>query len=342
VTVEGQSDVDVRVRDGVITEIGSGLAPGGERVIDAGNMLVLPGGIDPHAHLTQAEGTPEQYLFADHLASGSEAALAGGITTIGNMTYPGQGVTLQEGIARDERFVRESAICDIMLHPVLVDPSDLDEAGIRTLAEAGHTSIKIFMVIESFDRNLTDFVRVMRQAGEAGLMSVVHCEDPAIIAEATRDLVEAGKSSLRHYADSRPLLSETIATRRAIAYCETTGAPIYVVHLSAAEPLDICREAQERGLPVPGTGGAVVRGPAAVARGVGCRGALERSGRRVDPHARLGYRRLEPRTEARPIARCRRPATGRSQLAGDVSGTLLRGRREGSALAGALRRALLG
>jgi dihydropyrimidinase len=250
VTVEGQSEVDVRVRDGVITEIGPGLAPSGERVIDAGGMLVLPGGIDPHAHLTQGEDTPEQYRFADHLTSGSEAALAGGITSIGNMTYSGQCVTLEEGVARDEWFVREESICDIMLHPVLVDPSELDEAGIGALAEAGHTSIKIFMVIESFDRNLTDFVRVMRQAGQAGLMSVVHCEDPAIIAEATQNLVEAGQSSLRHYADSRPLLSETIATRRAIAYCETTGAPIYVVHLSAAEPLDICREAQERGLPV--------------------------------------------------------------------------------------------
>jgi dihydropyrimidinase len=249
-TAEGRSEADVRVRNGTIAEVGPGLEANGERVIDAGGLLVLPGGIDPHAHLTQGEDTPAQYRFADHLASGSEAALAGGITTVGNMTYPGQGVALQEGVARDERFVRENAICDIMLHPVLVDPSELDEAGIRALAEAGHTSIKIFMVIETFDRNLTDFVRVMRQAGEAGLMSVVPCEDPAIIAEATRDLVEAGKSSLRHYADSRPLLSETIATRRAIAYCETTGAPIYVVHLSAAEPLDICREAQERGLPV--------------------------------------------------------------------------------------------
>jgi len=250
VTSEGQSVVDVRVRDGVVTEIGPGLPPNGERVVDAGDLLVLPGGIDPHAHLTQGEDTPPQYLFADHLTSGSEAALAGGITTIGNMTYPGQGVTIQEGIARDEEFVRRDAIADIMLHPVLIDPSELDEARIRELVEAGHTSIKIFMVISSFDQNLEDYVRVMRQAGEAGVMSVVHCEDPAIIAEATRALVEEGKSSLRYYAGSRPLLSETVATRRAMAYCETTGAPIYVVHLSAAEPLDICREAQHRGLPV--------------------------------------------------------------------------------------------
>jgi dihydropyrimidinase len=250
VTAEESSDIDVRVRNGAISEIGPGLVPNGERVIDASGLWVLPGGIDPHAHLTQGEDTPSQYRFADHLTSGSEAAVAGGITTIGNMTYPGQGVTFREGIARDEEFVRRDAIADIMLHPVLIEPGELDEVGIQALVDAGHTSIKIFMVIPSFDQYLTDYVRVMRQAGEAGIMSVVHCEDPAIIAESTRALVEAGKSSLRYYAGSRPLLAETIATRRAIAYGEITGAPIYVVHLSAAEPLDICREARQRGLPV--------------------------------------------------------------------------------------------
>jgi dihydropyrimidinase len=250
ITAEERLEVDVRVRGGSIAELGPGLEPAGERVIDAGGLLVLPGGIDPHAHLTQAEGGPAEYRFVDDLTSGSRAALAGGITTIGNMTVPAGGQTVQEALARDEDYVRRMAIADVLLHPVLLDPGELDRPAIEALADAGHTSVKIFMVIPSFDRNLREFVRVMRQAGAAGLMCVVHCEDPAIIAEATAALVSAGKSSLRHYADSRPVLSETIATRRAIAYCKTTGAPIYVVHLSAAEPLSVCREAQGRGLPV--------------------------------------------------------------------------------------------
>ena len=250
VTAEGRFDADVRVRDGAIAELAPNLESAGERVIDARDLLVLPGGIDPHAHLTQAGGGSAQYRFVDDLTSGSQAALAGGITTIGNMTVPGRDQTVQEALARDEEFVRRMAIADILLHPVLLDPSQLDEAAIEALAEAGHTSVKIFMVIPSFDRYLREYVRVMRQAGAAGLLCVVHCEDPAIIAEATDALVAAGKSSLLHYADSRPILSETIATRRAIAYCETTAAPIYVVHLSAKEPFDVCREAQARGLPV--------------------------------------------------------------------------------------------
>jgi dihydropyrimidinase len=250
VTAAGRFDADIRVRDGAIAELAPNLETVGERVIDARDLLVLPGGIDPHAHLTQAGGGSAQYRFVDDLTSGSQAALAGGITTIGNMTVPARDETVQEALARDEEFVRRMAIADILLHPVLLDPTQLDEAAIEALAEAGHTSVKIFMVIPSFDRNLREYVRVMRQAGAAGLMCVVHCEDPAIIAEATDALVAAGRSSLLNYADSRPVLSESIATRRAVAYCETTGAPIYVVHLSAKEPLGVCREAQGRGLPV--------------------------------------------------------------------------------------------
>ncbi|KPK80392.1 MAG: hypothetical protein AMS25_09120 [Gemmatimonas sp. SM23_52] len=250
VTAEQSFRADVRVRGDKIVEVGPGLAPAGERVIDADALLVLPGAMDPHTHLTQAEGAPEKYRLSDDFTSGSEAALAGGITVIGNMTVPGEGQTVFEALERDARFVSEKAIADIVLHPVLLDPSELAEQGVRQLAEAGRTTIKIFMVIPSFDQHLRDYVRVMRMAGQAGILSLIHCEDPAIIAEATHALVAAGKGSLRYYAGSRPLSSEVIATQRAIAYCEVTGAPIYVVHLSAAEPLRVCRAARAQGLPV--------------------------------------------------------------------------------------------
>ena len=45
-------------------------------------------------------------------------------------------------------------------------------------------------------------------------------------------------------------MSEVVATQRAVALCEMTGAPVYVVHLSSAAALDVCRDAQARGLPV--------------------------------------------------------------------------------------------
>ncbi len=250
VTSAERRGADIRVREGKIAEIGERLEPEGARVIEAAGLLVLPGGIDPHAHLTQAEGAPEAYRLADDLTSGSEAALAGGVTSIGNMTVPGRDEDVFAALDRDARLVAERAIADIFLHPVLLDPRGWGEEEIGRLGADGHTSVKIFMVIPSFDEHARDYVQLMRRAGAAGMVSVMHCEDGPIIAEATRALLAAGKGSLRHFAKSRPVSAEVIATQRAIAYCEATGAPVYLVHLSAAEPLRICREARARGLPV--------------------------------------------------------------------------------------------
>jgi len=84
VTTVGRADADLRIRNGVIAEIGRNLtAAAGTQVIDAKGMLVLPGGIDPHVHLTPMR-TAATLKGADDYTSASRAALAGGKTTIGN------------------------------------------------------------------------------------------------------------------------------------------------------------------------------------------------------------------------------------------------------------------
>jgi N-acyl-D-amino-acid deacylase len=45
---------DVRVRDGVIVEVGSGLRPDGEREVDASGAYVIPGIIETHTHVDGA------------------------------------------------------------------------------------------------------------------------------------------------------------------------------------------------------------------------------------------------------------------------------------------------
>ncbi|MDE2793994.1 MAG: amidohydrolase family protein, partial [Gemmatimonadota bacterium] len=149
VTSEGRVDVDVRVRDGTIVEIGTGLVAGaGARVIDATGLLVMPGGVDPHVHLG---GTTR-----DDYRTGSQAALAGGITTISNFAFntsssgywrPGSAGrrTLAQAIEREAALIREQAIADVILHAGITP--ETQEGQMATLAaETGQTSTKIFMV----------------------------------------------------------------------------------------------------------------------------------------------------------------------------------------------------
>ena len=65
-----------------------------------------------------------------------------------------------------------------------------------------------------------------------------------LLAAAVRRLESEGRTSLGDYAASRPGAAETAATQQAASLCESTGAPIYIVHLSSARALAICRAAR--------------------------------------------------------------------------------------------------
>ncbi len=270
VTAERRFAADIRVAGGKISQIGPRLTQKGSAAleIDVAGHLVLPGGIDPHVHLS----LPRIYSagsgpWADDFESGSRAALAGGITTLGHMSFPRPSEALLETVEREAEVIRTQAIADLMLHPVIGTPSwtslvlsvlGMQEvrdfaslvAELPGLAEAGHPSIKIFMSFEDFDRSFEGYLGVVRAAREAGLLVMVHCEDAATIAQATQELVAQGRAGLEHFAESRPVLAEELATKRAVAMCEETGTPLYLVHLSSERALRVCEAARARGLPI--------------------------------------------------------------------------------------------
>ena len=240
VTAAGRSEGDIRVRDGAIAEIGPNLAgSAGAQEIDASGLLVFPGGVDPHVHI----GREDDYT------SGSAAALAGGVTTISNFAFPQSGESLAEALARLSELVRAQTIADVMLHAGINRPND-QQSEVTSLPELGQTSVKVFMNRPPFDQNTRGYLATLDAAGDAGVLTMIHCEDDAILARANERLMQEGRGSLRYFPDSRPVLAEVIATRRAVAMAEATGAPIYIVHLSSEGALRVAEEAQARGLPV--------------------------------------------------------------------------------------------
>lgn len=251
-TADAVSTADVGIADGAVVQIGGDLQADHE--LDATGMLLLPGGVDAHVHLSAppslADGPADGPVWVDDFASGSAAALAGGVTTLGNMTFLGPGETPLAGLAREGAVVRTQAIADVFLHPVLSEPTPQTLDEIPRLLAAGCNSIKFFMVMPQFDAQVQGYVEATRRAGAAGLITLIHCEDFALIEDATARLVAAGQSSLRFYPESRPVIAEVVATQRAIAVAEATGSPVYLVHLSARRALEACVDAQARGVPV--------------------------------------------------------------------------------------------
>src|SRR5580704_16783895 len=69
-------------RSGVITQVGDDASlPRGTEDVDVGGRIIFPGVIDPHTHMSVGDNWgPEK--FESDIASESQDALAGGVTTI--------------------------------------------------------------------------------------------------------------------------------------------------------------------------------------------------------------------------------------------------------------------
>jgi dihydropyrimidinase len=247
VTAEGRARVDVGVRDGRVAALGDELP--GARVLDATGRLVLPGGVDPHVHLN-VQPTNNEPGWADDYTSGSEAALAGGVTTVGNMAFVLPWETIEERMRTESAEVARNAIADVFFHAAIVTPTPEVLAEAPRLVAAGQSSMKFFMSMATFDASAAEYGLLMKGTGDAGGITLIHCEDLATVECCTAMLTKSARTSCHHYAESRPVEAESVATQRAIAMCRATGAPTYVVHLSSAAALDACRAARAEGLPL--------------------------------------------------------------------------------------------
>ena len=243
---------DLGVRDGRIAQIGGAMAGGAE--LGAHGLLVIPSGVDAHVHLVcaalaEAVG-PEEPAWVDDFWTGSLAALAGGITTIGNMTFALPGESMTAAIGRDMAGASAEAAADWFLHPVLAGLGGGTEAEIAALAADGHASLKVFLSNPEYAAGTPGVAGAIAAAGRAGSLTLVHCEDAGILAETGQELIGAGRGAVRHFPDARPVSAEVAAVDDAIGLTRRSGAPVYIVHLSSAAALDRCRQARAAGLPV--------------------------------------------------------------------------------------------
>lgn len=255
VTDGHRETADIGIADGRIAKVGGVMS--GPRELAAGGLLAIPGGIDAHTHLVH-QGLAERFgspVWVDDFWSGSRAAITGGITTIGNMTNPapGEDGTRQApgaAVAREMAGAAPEAAVDWFLHPILYDPAALREGEIGDLARHGHTSIKMFLTDPDLAADEPVLLAAASAAKAAGAVTLLHCEDGAMLRETGEKLIAGGRGAIANFPEARPVAAEVAAVDQAVGIARRTGAPVYIVHLSSAAALDRCRRARAAGLPV--------------------------------------------------------------------------------------------
>jgi dihydropyrimidinase len=238
------TQADVGIEGGKVKQVGQGLGPAA-REIDATGKYLFPGGVDVHTHVEfELLGNKS----VDDFYSGTAAAACGGITTIIDYALPEPGQSIQGSIEAWQKKAQDKAVIDYGLHPVILEPTQKIIDEMADAVADGHSSFKLFMIgMARFDELAAQYLKVIAQAGKQGALTNIHAEDQCLISFLSEQFAAAGKFGVRHFADSRPRLSEGLAVQRAITMARYAEAPIYLVHLSCEEALAPIREARARG-----------------------------------------------------------------------------------------------
>jgi len=227
------------------SELATSWAAGADRVIDAAGKYVLPGGIDGHTHMEMPFGGT---FSVDTFETGSRAAAWGGTTTIVDFAVQPKGTSLLAALDKWHEKADGNCAIDYGFHMIVSDVNDTTLKEMATCVDGGVTSFKMFMAYPGvFYATDGEILLAMQQAERIGALTMMHAENGIAIDELVAQAIAAGLTEPLQHGLTRPPELEAEATGRAITLAAVTGAPLYIVHLSAAQALDRVTQARDTG-----------------------------------------------------------------------------------------------
>ncbi|MPV38162.1 dihydropyrimidinase [Georgenia subflava] len=253
VSATGRSQADVLIDGERIaavlapssTLLGVDLATSVDTVIDATGKYVIPGAIDAHTHMEMPFGGT---FASDTFETGTTAAAWGGTTTIVDFVVQYAGEQPLEQFAKWHEKAAGNCAIDYGFHQILSDVQDSSLSAMDELVGEGVSSFKLFMAYKGvFLSDDGQIVKAMQRAADNGAMIMMHAENGSVIDLLVQQAVGRGDTAPYFHGLTRPWQVEEEATHRAIMLADLTGAPLYVVHVSAKQAAEQIMQARDRG-----------------------------------------------------------------------------------------------
>jgi dihydroorotase len=245
ITSTGIYQLDIRIEDGLITEIGRGLpASGVEEVIEARGHYVLPGVVDEHVHMREPG-----LEYKDDFEHGSKAAVKGGVTTVIEHPNTIPPVDTPSRLREKAEILKPKAYVDFALTGVLHDGNTHLFEDI--LAE-GAVGFKVFMgpttgnIPPPSDSSLYE---ILSKSAKHNTRIMFHAEDHALVVYFTEKARKLGENPILH-RDARPPVAEVYSIAKIATIAKYTGGKPHIVHVSSIDALEAVLNARKLGVDI--------------------------------------------------------------------------------------------
>lgn len=233
----------ILVEDGWILAVGKAVTRESvgatSTVIDCKGRLLIPGLVDMRV-FTGEPGSE----YRETLASASEAAAAGGVTTM--IVMPNTKPVIDDAAIVDYVLRRARDTAKVRVAPMAAVTKGI--AG-EQMAEIGLLKRAGAVAVTDAVRAVTNaniFRRALTYARDFDMLVVGHAEEPSL----SGGVMNAGEMASRLGLAGIPAMSEVIMLERDLRLVEMTGARYHVAQVSSALSLDVIRRAKDKGLPV--------------------------------------------------------------------------------------------
>ena len=241
--VEGvDAQVDVRIDDGVIAELGSNLPQNSHKVIEGSGLVLAPAFVDPHVHLRTPGREDEETI-----GTGTQAAAAGGycaIVAMPNTDPVVDSAAVLGSLIEDAQAEAEipvgflAAITRGQEGTELTEMAELADQGAAGFSDDGHP-----VVAPGLMR------RALQYHSITGRRLALHCEEPTL--SRGGQMHEGAVSAELGFA-GYPSVAESVMVERDLALAAFEAQPLHLLHLSARESVEALSRAQAAGVAATG------------------------------------------------------------------------------------------
>jgi allantoinase len=255
VTPSGLKRVEILVKDGKILDlIDSNLGGINADMIDARDMIILPGAIDGHTHFVPHDPDTDHPIEIDNegFLYGGYGAAAGGVTSIIEMPQAYPATTTSTAFERKRSIAQPKAIVDFAMWGGVTPGDGLQENLLGQMA-SGAVAFKGYMCNDDPDLPLlkdAEILLALQSLKDASIMLGLHTENEKLLRDHLDKVQSSGRNEPLAHADSRPPILESTDVERSIQMADESGGWVHIVHLNAIESAALVRTAKEQGIRV--------------------------------------------------------------------------------------------